>query len=162
MVVRRSYDGRAMSYDPRLSRMTSSHIYCTNIVWWASMSYDVVRDVVRHRTIIFRYPTWTRIAASFWTWPKTSWDKSDWPPMTATSCNVVQRRATSCNVVQRRATSCNVVQRRATSCNVVQRRATSCNVVQRRTIYPRWSAITLKSPIVGDRRTSNGRCDHQL
>ena len=32
--------------------------------------------------------------------------------------------------------------------------ATSCNVVQRRTIFPRWSAITLKSPIVGDRKTS--------
>ena len=57
MVVRRSYDGRAMSYDPRLSpmtsydhrwsRMTSSHVYCTNIVRWATTSHDVVRDVAR-------------------------------------------------------------------------------------------------------------------
>ena len=29
-----------------------------------------------------------------------------------------------------------------------------CNVVRLRTIYPRWSAITLKSPIVGGRKTS--------
>ena len=167
MVVRRSYDGHAMSYDARLSlttwydhrwsRMTSSNVYCTNIVRWVSPSHDVVRGVVRHRTIIFRYPTWTRIAASFWTRPKTAKTSWDWPPMTATSYNVVQRRTTSYNVVQRRTTSYNVynvVQRRTTSYNVVQRRTTSYNVVQRRTIYSRWSAITLKSPIVGDPKTS--------
>ena len=122
MVVRRLYDGRAMSYDLRLSlttsydhrwsRMTSSHVYCTNILWWASTSHDVVRDVVRHHTIIFRYPTWTRIAASFWTGPKTAKTTWDWPPMTATSYNVVQKskvqrttshdhRTTLWNVVRR-------------------------------------------------------------
>ena len=110
-VVRRSYDGRAMSYDPRLSLATSyDHRW---IVWRRrtsiakkscdeprrrTMSYDVVRDVVRHRTIILRYPTWTRIAASFCTWPKTAKTSWDWPPITATSYNVVQRRATSHNV----------------------------------------------------------------
>ena len=30
-----------------------------------TMSYEVVRDVVRHRTIMLGYPTLTRIAASF-------------------------------------------------------------------------------------------------
>ena len=33
-------------------------------------------------------------------------------------------------------------------------RLTPDDVVQRRTIDPRWSAITIKSPIVGDRKTS--------
>ena len=78
--------------------MTSSPVYCTNIVRWASTSYDVVRDVIRHRTIIFGYPIWTRIAAIFWTSPRIGPD--------------------------------------------------DCDVVQRRTIYPRWSPITLRSPIV--------------
>ena len=59
-----------------------------------TMSCEIVRDVVRHRTIILGYPTWTRIAASFWTWSKTAKTSRDWPPMTATSSNVVQRRAT--------------------------------------------------------------------
>ena len=140
MVVWRSYDGHAMSYDPRLSlttsydhrwsRMTSSHVYCTHIVRWVSTSHDVVRDVVRHRTIIFRYPTWTRIAASFFNKTKNC---QDIVRLASDDCDVVQRRTTSYNVVQRRTTSYNVVQRRTTSYNVVQRRTTSYNVVQRRT-----------------------------
>ena len=82
--------------------------------------YHVVRDVVRHRTIIFRYPTWTRIAASFWTWPKTAKTSWDWPPMTATSYDVAR---SSHNLVERRVMSLIVYIVRwccTTSCDLVR------------------------------------------
>ena len=97
-------------------RVTSPHFKCrsrtrTRIRTVAKGVYRTMSlDVVRHRTIILRYPTITRIAASVWTWQKTAKTSRYWPP-------------------------------------------DDCDVVQRRTIYPRWSTITLKSPIVGDRRT---------
>ena len=62
----------------------------------AQISYDEPRrrsmpcDVVQHRTIILIYPTLKRIAASFWTWPKT----------TNTSWNWLRRRATSHDYAQ--------------------------------------------------------------
>ena len=84
MVVRRSYDGRAMSYDPRFSLATS---YDHRFSRRRTMSYVTSYDIAR-------------------------------------------------------------------SSYYIPHERESYNVVQRRTIYPRWSAITLKPPIVGARKTS--------
>ena len=103
-IVRRSYEGSAMSYDhiwsrttsydPRWSRTTSYDprwSRTTSRTTIAQISYYVPRrrtmscDVVRHRAIILRYPTLTR---SFWTWPKTAKTSWDWPRW-------LRRRATS-------------------------------------------------------------------
>ena len=67
-VVRR----RTIIYEVVLRRRTTIAQISCNEPRRRTMSYHVVRDVVRHRTIILSCPTWTRIEVSFWTWPKTA------------------------------------------------------------------------------------------